>query len=67
MSLHPTSRFVASGSGDATVILWDLVSGKPVHTLTGHTAGVSAVAIDENYLVRKLGLGLQPSLHSSLH
>ncbi|MEP6896284.1 MAG: WD40 repeat domain-containing protein, partial [Chloroflexota bacterium] len=38
-------KTLASGSGDGTVILWDVATGKPIgQPLTGHASGVSSVA-----------------------
>ena len=34
---------VASASADGTAIIWELASGKPIRTFTGHTAAVTAV------------------------
>ncbi len=34
-----------SGSNDTTVKLWDVISGKLLHTFTGHTKYVSSVAV----------------------
>ena len=32
------------GLGETTVRLWDVASGTPIHTITGHTDGVSSVS-----------------------
>ena len=37
-------RPLASGSGDDTVRLWDVVTGEAIATLEGHTSGVSSVS-----------------------
>jgi WD40 repeat protein len=34
-----------SASDDRTVRIWDLASGRPLHTLTGHADWVTAVAV----------------------
>jgi WD40 repeat protein len=42
------ARLVVSGSVDSTVRVFDLRTGDPVgDPLTGHTGGVTAVAVDE--------------------
>jgi WD40 repeat protein len=44
MALSPDGRTVASSSGVKTLSLWDVASGKEIHTLDGHGALVSSVA-----------------------
>jgi len=44
VAFSPDGKFVASGSRDNTVCLWDVESGAAVRTLTGHTGRVSSVA-----------------------
>ena len=33
MQFSPNGRYMASGSGDTTVRMWDLATGTPLHTL----------------------------------
>lgn len=40
---------LVSASADATIIAWDVTSGEKLHTLKGHTRGILALAIDNNY------------------
>lgn len=44
MAYSPDGKWIASGSGDETVKLWDPSSGRPLLTLHGHTAPVASVA-----------------------
>jgi WD40 repeat protein len=53
VAISPDGKTIASASGDATIGLWDMVTGNPVHpALMGHTRGVQAVAFspDGRYL-----------------
>lgn len=53
VAISPDSRYLASGSLDATVKIWDAASGSLIHTLTGHRGDVEVVAFapDSRYLV----------------
>ena len=44
VAYSPDGATLAGGSDDATVQLWDAVSGAPKATLTGHTDAVTSVA-----------------------
>ena len=39
-------EILVSASQDASIIVWDVVTGDKLHTLKGHTRGVLALAID---------------------
>jgi WD40 repeat protein len=49
----PDGRHVVSGSMDYTLKVWDLETGREVHTLAGHESWVQAVAVtpDGQYAV----------------
>ncbi|GIQ79707.1 hypothetical protein KIPB_000389 [Kipferlia bialata] len=40
VAVSPSGRLAASGSGDKTIIVWDLLSGTPKYTLRGHRSHV---------------------------
>ena len=40
------TQVLISGSADATIIVWDVASGKRLHTLKGHARGILDLAID---------------------
>lgn len=48
VTVAPDGQWLASGSDDQTVKIWDLASGRMVLNLTGHTATVSCLAISPN-------------------
>ncbi len=45
LAIDPDVKWVASGSDDKTVKIWDLKTGECRATLDGHTGGVNSVAI----------------------
>ena len=44
-AFSPDMQYVATGSQDNTVRVWDLVNRKTIHIYKGHTSGVSSVNI----------------------
>src|SRR6266536_72051 len=44
VTFSPDNRLLASGSIDNTVKVWDLESGREIHTFTGHKGWVTTVA-----------------------
>ena len=44
MAYSPDGKTLASGSGDKTIKLWDVATGKEQATLKGHTDWVTSVA-----------------------
>jgi WD40 repeat protein len=45
VTVLPDNRLAVSGSGDNTLKIWDLESGRELDTLQGHTGSVNVVAI----------------------
>ena len=44
LAFSPNSRYLVSGSGDYTAMIWEVKTQQPLHTLHGHTKEIYAVA-----------------------
>ncbi|MEH2117304.1 hypothetical protein [Nostoc sp.] len=44
MAFSPNGEYIASGSDDKTVKVWQLNTGELIHTFNGHSAEVYAIA-----------------------
>merc|ERR1712071_543725 len=52
VQFHPNSNYIATGSSDRSVRLWDCVTGTCVRLMTGHKGTVSALcfSIDGRFI-----------------
>ena len=48
VSLSKDGRYIASASKDATIKIWEVTSGKELHTLFGHLDAISSVSFSED-------------------
>jgi WD40 repeat protein len=52
LAIHPSEKFIASGSRDNNIIIWDFKTGKALKTLEGHSDNVNYITFspDGKYL-----------------
>jgi WD40 repeat protein len=48
IAFSPDSRFLAAGSADGTVAIWEVGSWKEISTLSGHRSCVFSVSFSPN-------------------
>ena len=48
VAFSPDGKWLATGSWDHTVVLWDASTGQKLRTLQGHTGSVASVAFSPN-------------------
>jgi WD40 repeat protein len=51
MAVTPDGRLAISASADQTLKVWELATGRELHTLGGHAGGVYAVAVTPDGLL----------------
>ncbi|KEF52524.1 F-box and WD-40 domain-containing protein MET30 [Exophiala aquamarina CBS 119918] len=51
MTLQLFDNFLATGSYDATIKIWNIETGEELKTLRGHTMGIRCLQFDENKLI----------------
>jgi WD40 repeat protein len=44
LAISPDGRILVSPSDDNTIKMWDLATGRPVRTLTGHSGPIRSIA-----------------------
>ncbi len=47
-TFSPDGRLLATGSEDNSIVLWDLVAGRPVRNFAGHLQAVQSIAFSPN-------------------
>ncbi|KRX96597.1 Transcription initiation factor TFIID subunit 5 [Trichinella pseudospiralis] len=63
VAFHPNSNYVATGSNDRTVRLWDLLDGKCVRLFTGHQDAIRSLYFsDDGHVLASGGLNGQVML-----
>ncbi len=48
IQFHPNSNYVATGSTDRSVRMWDCLNGQCVRYMTGHKGSISALAFENS-------------------
>ena len=48
VSYSPDGRYIASGSADASIKLWDAASGRLIRTFIGHSGNITAITFSPN-------------------
>ncbi len=57
IAFSPEGNFLASGGDDRTVIIWEIATGKPRHTLKGHDLAVTCLAFSPDGSLLATGAG----------
>lgn len=55
LAISPDGRYLASGSDDLTIKLWDIGTGRAIKTLVGHMARIDALAFSNESTVLMSG------------